>query len=124
MRLSEYPYVVLRIECSKCGRRGQYRLARLAAKHGAEIELPWLLHELASGCSRRQQGIASVYDRCGAFFPDLSGSKPPHVPAATRPKLKVVTYATSQLPRDGCSERVGAVFLSEAAFTKVPGRMR
>ena len=41
--LSSYPYVVVRVACRRFTRKGSYRLARLAAKYGAEIpmtELP------------------------------------------------------------------------------------
>jgi hypothetical protein len=33
-----------------CSRRGQYRLARLAAKYGAEIDMRDLLEYLAGDC--------------------------------------------------------------------------
>jgi hypothetical protein len=34
-----YPFVVVRIACRVCARRGSYRLARLAAKFGPEVSL-------------------------------------------------------------------------------------
>jgi hypothetical protein len=34
-----YPYVILRIGCEACRRRGSYRLAILAEKEGASIRL-------------------------------------------------------------------------------------
>ena len=37
--LAFYPFVVVRIACRVCSRRGSYRLARLAAKFGPEISL-------------------------------------------------------------------------------------
>ena len=36
-RLSEFPWVVVRVGCGLCNRKGEYRLARLAAKYGSEI---------------------------------------------------------------------------------------
>ena len=42
-RLSEYPWVVVRLGCRYCQRQGSYRLARLSAKFGAEIGLDDLL---------------------------------------------------------------------------------
>ena len=35
--LAGFPYVLVRIACYHCDRRGAYRLARLASKYGAEI---------------------------------------------------------------------------------------
>jgi hypothetical protein len=37
--LAHYPFVVVRIRCRVCARKGSYRLARIAAKHGPEITL-------------------------------------------------------------------------------------
>jgi hypothetical protein len=53
-RLSSYPFVIVRIGCSLCGRNGAYRLARLAAKYGPEIPLDQLLEELALDCPWRR----------------------------------------------------------------------
>ena len=79
MRLSEYPVVTVRIACSRCARKGQYRLARLADKYGSEIEMAVLLRHLAADCSFRDTRRGSA-EFCGAFFPDLSGSQPPDRP--------------------------------------------
>ena len=89
MRLSAYPFVVVRISCSRCARKGQYRLARLADRYGAEIELPILLGHLAAGCDKRDVR-RHVYDFCGAYFPDLNGAKPPDVPPPLPIRLRVV----------------------------------
>src|ERR1700685_1153708 len=35
--LAHYPFVVVRIACRVCSRKGSYRLARLAAKVGPEV---------------------------------------------------------------------------------------
>src|SRR5208283_1303639 len=68
--LSSYPYVVVRIACRRCTRKGSYRLARLAAKYGSEIPMLELLAHLAGDCA--------IWDtrhprapRCGAYFVDL-----------------------------------------------------
>jgi hypothetical protein len=37
--LAYYPFVVVRIRCRLCPRKGAYRLARIAAKYGPEITL-------------------------------------------------------------------------------------
>jgi hypothetical protein len=41
--LAHYPFVVVRIRCRVCSRKGSYRLARIAAEHGPEISLRDLL---------------------------------------------------------------------------------
>jgi hypothetical protein len=45
-RLAFYPYVVVRVNCRHCTRHGSYRLARLGAKYGPEIDLENLLPNL------------------------------------------------------------------------------
>ncbi|MCX8254649.1 hypothetical protein RHAL1_00610 [Beijerinckiaceae bacterium RH AL1] len=91
MRLSSYPYVTVRVACSRCPRRGAYRLARLADRYGAEITLPYLIEALAADCKLRDHRRLNLYDRCGAHFPDVMSPKPPDEPApASRPTLKVV----------------------------------
>ena len=84
-RLSDYPFVIVRIACTRCSRRGQYRLARLAERFGADAELTSVLSKLAAGCIyagiKRHKGS---YGTCGVMLPDLTD--PP--PAA--PGLRVV----------------------------------
>ena len=90
MRLSEYPYVVARIGCSNCSRHGSYRLARLADRYGAEMALPHLLELLSADCPKRERAKVAIYDRCGAYLPDVGGTRPPDEPGAARPRLRVV----------------------------------
>lgn len=83
-QLSSYPFVVVRLGCSQCKRSGAYRLARLAAKYGAEIPLDELLDRLARDCPwRREQGERQPgkYDvKCRARFIDLDQPRPPNLP--------------------------------------------
>jgi len=68
--LSSYPYIVVRIACRRCTRKGSYRLVRLAAKYGSEIPMMELLAHLAGDCAiwdTRHPGAP----RCGAYFVDL-----------------------------------------------------
>lgn len=44
--LRDYPYVVVRVRCNLCGRRGSYRLAVLAERYGADCTLDSLLEHL------------------------------------------------------------------------------
>ena len=63
MRLFQFPYVTLRIACSKCSRKGRYRLARLADRYGSETRLIKLMDMLAADCKLREGKRPSVYDR-------------------------------------------------------------
>ena len=93
-RLSEFPWIVVRVGCDLCRRQGEYKLARLAAKFGSEITLGELLDEVAFDCpwrrrsGQRRPGKYNV--KCGAYFPDLDRPPvPPDLPPAKR-KLIVV----------------------------------
>ncbi|WGD31294.1 hypothetical protein AncyloWKF20_05570 [Ancylobacter sp. WKF20] len=86
-RLSEYPFVTVRVACTLCDRRGSYRLARLAAKYSAEISLEALIEYLAADCPWR--GPHRRRDaRCGAHFPDLwREPRPPDEPGPVKLRL-------------------------------------
>ena len=59
--LAFYPFVVVRIACRVCSRRGAYRLARFAAKYGPEIsvrDLTERLHTIACGGPKRAASAA------------------------------------------------------------------
>ncbi len=87
-RLASFPYVVVRLACSRCPRRGQYCLARLAAKYGADIELVDLLASLAGSCPKWGATRPGI-ERCGAFFLDLAGEPLPDAPAPVAARLRV-----------------------------------
>jgi hypothetical protein len=53
--LAHYPFVVVRIACRVCSRRGSYRLARLAAKFGPEISLRDLTDRFSYDCLWRAE---------------------------------------------------------------------
>jgi hypothetical protein len=53
--LAHYPFVVVRIACRVCSRRGSYRLARLAAKFGPEISLRDLTDHFSYDCLWRAE---------------------------------------------------------------------
>jgi hypothetical protein len=76
--LAHYPFVVVRIACRNCLRRGSYRLARLAAKYGPEISLRDLMDRFAYDClwradARSKRGKSS----CGVYLPDLNSRARP-----------------------------------------------
>lgn len=79
-RLSNYPYVLVRVRCALCDRAGQYRLARLAAKWGSELTLDELLDRLSSTCPYPRPSLlrkARKYQpKCGIYLIDLERDPP------------------------------------------------
>ena len=66
--------VMLEVACRRCPRKGRYRVTRLIDRHGAGIGLPHLKQIIASDCPKRVS--TSIYNRCGAYFPDVPASRP------------------------------------------------
>jgi hypothetical protein len=90
--LSSYPWVVVRLACRVCPRKGQYRLARLAAKFGPEAEIDDVVELLSRDCPWRDERRSSRYGdpHCGAYLPDLENRPPPDAPPRPRQRLRVV----------------------------------
>jgi hypothetical protein len=95
-RLSDFPWVIVRIDCPLCAhRKGQYRLARLAAEYGADIQLCDLLDRIALDCPRRSFPWERPPNQddpgCKARFTDLKATNrlPPDLPPMMR-KLTVI----------------------------------
>jgi hypothetical protein len=60
---------VLRVECDKCGRKGQYRLDRLIEQYGIDAKLfDW---EPEADCPRKQ--AKNLNDTCGAVSRFVKG---------------------------------------------------
>jgi len=79
MKLSHYPYIVIRIECPTCKRSGRYRLARLADRFGAETSLDAVVHWLSLDCPWRGERRGE----CQVRLVDLGASgRPPDLPPA------------------------------------------
>jgi hypothetical protein len=81
-RLVDFPWVIVRVDCPLCPhRKGQYRLARLAEKFGADVQLCDLIDRIAFNCPRKSLPIErppGQYDpRCKARFTDPGGGQPP-----------------------------------------------
>jgi hypothetical protein len=89
MRLRDYPYVVVRFACRHCPRLGRYRVAVLAERYGADVDMEDVLKAVSSSC-RARTGARGV--NCGAYFPDLPPEKPPDLPPALLPRerLKII----------------------------------
>jgi hypothetical protein len=85
--LATYPFVVVRVACHVCKRGGNYRLARLAVKFGADMTIADLIEHIAFDCPWRrppkERHPGKYEPKCGAFFPDLDGPpRPPDLPPA------------------------------------------
>jgi hypothetical protein len=81
-RLSDFPWVIVRVDCSLCPyRKGQYRLARLAEKYGADIQLCDLMDKIAFDCPWKMlsgERPPNQYDpKCKARFTDLEAAPSP-----------------------------------------------
>lgn len=89
--LATYPFVIVRLACTKCSRTGSYRLARLAAKYVDEIDMPRLLEHLAGDCAWWRPRHP-YHEGCGACFVDLDPPRrPPDVPGR---RLRIVAGGT------------------------------
>jgi hypothetical protein len=91
--LAHYPFVVVRIRCRVCARKGSYRLARIAAKYGPEITLRDLLDRFSYDCLwRTQSRTKRGRTDCGVYLPDLEQPRPPDMPPGLV-KLRLVKKA-------------------------------
>jgi hypothetical protein len=59
---------VLRVECSKCPRKGRYSVARLIEKYGRRANMMKWKEQLNGDCPKRD---ARLYERCDLICPDL-----------------------------------------------------
>jgi hypothetical protein len=64
----------LEVQCTRCSRRGRYRLARLIAEHGADTGLPELGSRLSA--DRPNAKAHAMHERCSVEFPQLAAQKP------------------------------------------------
>ena len=89
-RLALYPFVLVRVACRACPRKGAYRLARLAAAYGPEMEMKTLLDRLTIDCLWRAEARSkNGKSNCGVYLPDLDPPRPPDLPRGLM-KLRVV----------------------------------
>jgi hypothetical protein len=69
--LAEHPTDKVRLACTKCERRGQYRKATLIERYGPDKNMVDLRLELAVGCPKIAAG--KIMDLCGVYYPDTIG---------------------------------------------------
>lgn len=70
-KLADYPFVVVRLDCDLCPRRGRYRLARLVARFGDYASLYRVRRELAKPCHRLENSGTAMRPGCRVDYPDL-----------------------------------------------------
>ena len=88
-RLAFYPFVVVRIGCRRCSRKGAYRLARLAAKFGPEITLRDLTERFSYDRLWRAEARSKKgKSACGVYLPDLEHKRPPDLPPEFRREVQ------------------------------------
>jgi hypothetical protein len=66
LQLKDYPTDMVRLACTRCPRKGQYRKAALMVRYGKDITLP-NLRTLLAQCERE----GKVGDACGVYYVDL-----------------------------------------------------
>jgi len=90
MRLKDYPFIVVRLACRQCPRIGRYRVAVLAERFGADVDMEDVLEAVSASCGARVMQHARL--KCGAYLPDLPPEKPPDLPRALLPRerLKII----------------------------------
>lgn len=86
--LAHFPFVVARVDCTRCTRTGAYRLARLPEKYGPNAALDNVLAKLSADCVFRT--AKHPYPQgCMARFRDLvPPERPPDLP---KRKLRVIS---------------------------------
>jgi hypothetical protein len=60
---------VLRVECTKCARKGRYNVPRLIEKYGRKANMMKWKEQLNGDCPRRD--ARSLHERCDLLCPDL-----------------------------------------------------
>jgi hypothetical protein len=70
MRLRDYPYIVVRFSCRHCPRIGRYRVAVLAERYGADIEMDDLLEEVSSSFRVEMIGLLGHILDFPRLFPE------------------------------------------------------
>lgn len=111
MRLVDYPWVVVRLSCRICPRHGRTRLARLAERYGAEIELEDMLDRIAWTCPYPRRPEPGRKPRkyqpyCGIYLADFDGTpRPPDRPGGAGLRLVSSREAPEEEGADAPSQQ-------------------
>jgi hypothetical protein len=60
---------VLRVECTKCDRKGRYSVTKLIEKHGRKGNMSKWVSGLKGDCPKRD--ASALHERCDLICPDL-----------------------------------------------------
>jgi hypothetical protein len=60
---------VLRVECTRCSRKGSYRVRQLVEKYGRDASMMKWKEQINGDCPRRD--APQLHDRCDLICPDL-----------------------------------------------------
>ena len=60
---------VLRVECTKCSRKGHYSVAKLIEKYGRKGKMMKWIEQLNGDCPKRD--AHGLHERCDLICPDL-----------------------------------------------------
>jgi hypothetical protein len=60
---------VLRVECTRCPRKGRYSVRKLLEQYGREGSMMAWREQLSVGCPKRD--APQLHDRCDLICPDL-----------------------------------------------------
>ena len=60
---------MLRVECTRCPRKGRYNVRRLIEKYGRQANMIKWNEQLNGDCPKRD--ASQLHDRCDLFCPDL-----------------------------------------------------
>ena len=60
---------ILRVECTRCPRKGSYRVQRLIQKYGRQANMMKWREMLVGDCPKRDS--PQLHDRCDLICPDL-----------------------------------------------------
>jgi hypothetical protein len=66
IRLKDYPRDVVRLACTLCPRKAQYRKAALMVRYGKNVTLP-ALRTIIAKCEREDK----IGTACGAYYVEL-----------------------------------------------------
>ena len=58
----------LAVRCTKCDRRGRYRITTLIERYGPDFAGPDLREKLSVDCEKHD---AAEYERCDLYFPGM-----------------------------------------------------
>jgi hypothetical protein len=61
--------VMLRVECTRCPRKGRYSVAKLIEQYGREGNMSEWMSELKGDCPKRE--APQLHERCDLICPDL-----------------------------------------------------